>query len=213
MCHTKLLDVLNAKLKISKRFYHCNECVKKTNLVVFNTFSPATEETQEIFASCVFDVRQPRFLKSCRIKNWNPREAWQNKPTINDSVSDWAIFTARPHAVQAIITRWQYNHNYSAFVLVLSARLPPPPPPPPVSHHPHTTVWVVLLLAFVNAHALMAMASSLARLKNACLPLPFSYLLNNETTQGNASIHNGAAVEPSWLEHIKKDHSDATAEI
>lgn len=57
----------------------------------------------------------------------------------------------------------------------------------------------MFFLTVVNAQALMAMASSPTRLKNVCLPPPSPYLFNNETTQDSVSIHNGAAVEPSWL--------------
>lgn len=56
----------------------------------------------------------------------------------------------------------------------------------------------VCFLAAVNTQRLMAMASSSSSLKNVCLPPPSPYLSNYETTQLSVSIHNGAAVEPSW---------------
>lgn len=85
--------------------------------------------------------------------------------------------------MQRVILRWQYDHNYS---LPISSPHPPPHPPHLCFH------------AVVNAQPLMVVASSSSSLKNVCLPPPSPYLSNNETTQLGVSIHNGAAVEPSW---------------
>lgn len=105
-------------------------------------------------------------------------------------IFDWAILSASPHAIQAIITRWQYYHNYSSSFLSSSL---------PLFLYPLPSSGSCCFLAVVNAQPLMAMASSPTRLKNVSLPPPSPYLFNNETTQGSVSIHNGAAAEPSWL--------------
>lgn len=67
-----------------------------------------------------------------------------------------------------------------------------------LSHPSHPPPLPACFLAVVNAQPLMVVASSSLSLKNVCLPPPSPYLSNNETTQLGVSIHNGAAVEPSW---------------
>lgn len=78
--------------------------------------------------------------------------------------------------MQTEIPKWRFEQ--------IAAFLPPSP-------HP-------CFLAVVNAKPLMAVASSSSSLGSVCLPPPSPYLSNNETTQLSVSIHNGAALEPSW---------------
>lgn len=96
--------------------------------------------------------------------------------------------------MQAVTPRWRYD-QMAAFLL---------PPPPHPTHH---------FLAVVNAEPLMAVASSSSSLKNVCLPPPSPYLSNNETTQLSVSIHNGAALEPSWPVYKSRGASAAQQQL
>lgn len=129
-------------------------------------------------------LRPTRWLKGSKRSECNNNNNWRRNGLGREDLMITSLsliklfFKSVSPAMQTVTPRWRYDQ--------IAAFLSPHP-------HPHP-----LLLAAVNAEPLMALASSSSSLKNVCLPPPSPYLSNNETTQLSVSIHNGAALEPSW---------------